>query len=288
MPRHLIHSSMQEPVITLSSGAEMPVMGLGTWNLEGKAVEQSVRTALNEGYRHIDTAEGYGNEAVIGDVIQEFERQRIWLTTKVLPKHLHYEAVIESCQSSLEKLQTDHIDLFLIHWPNPAISLRETLEAMTQLHREGLVRHIGVSNFSAYQLSCAHHISETPISVNQIEYHPWFTQELLVSYCRDTDVVVEAAAPLGRTAVFSDPVIREIAEKYDQSPAVVVLRWAINNGVAILPKSSTPEHIINNRDALTWELSDVDQHRIDDIERNDPVYSFPTRDWTRQRFGISK
>jgi diketogulonate reductase-like aldo/keto reductase len=99
---------------------------------------------------------------------------------------------------------------------------------------------------------------------------------------------VEAAAPLGRTAVFSDPIIREIAAKYDQSPAVVVLRWAINNGVAILPKSSTREHIINNRDALTRELSDVDQHRIDDIERNDPVYNFPTRDWTRQRFGISK
>jgi diketogulonate reductase-like aldo/keto reductase len=278
---------MSEQFVSLASGSEIPVMGLGTWNLDGEEVRQSVRTALEEGYKHIDTAEGYGNEAIIGDVLQEFERGDIWLTTKVLPKNLNYESVLNSCKSSLEKLQTDYLDLFLIHWPNPAISLRETLEAMKKLYDEGYVKNVGVSNFSAYQLSCAHHISEVPIVVNQIEYHPWYTQDSVVEYCRKTNTIVEAAAPLGRTAVFNDPVIQNISEKVGQPRAVVALRWAINNGVVVLPKSSSAEHIINNRIALDWNLSDSDQLEIDSIQRNEPVYDFPSRDWERPKYGIS-
>jgi diketogulonate reductase-like aldo/keto reductase len=182
----------------LPSGDALPSIGFGTWDIPEREILQNIEAALDKGYRHIDTAEGYKNEAGIGEAIASFDRADLFLTSKVLPKHLAYESVIEACHGSLERLGTDYLDLYLIHWPNPAISLRETLAAMAHLHAEGLVRNIGVSNFSAYQLSCAHRVTDVPIAVNQIKYHPWWRQNAVVEYCAETDTVVEAAAPLAR------------------------------------------------------------------------------------------
>jgi diketogulonate reductase-like aldo/keto reductase len=206
----------------------------------------------------------------------------------VLSKNLAYESVIDSCTSSLSRLGTDYLDLYLIHWPNPAISLRETLDAMATLHDRGLVRNVGVSNFSPYQLSTAHHVSDVPIAVDQIEFHPWLQRPKWVDYCRETDTVVEAAAPLGRTAVLEDEVVRELAETYDRSPAQVVLRWALDRDAVVLPKSTSRAHIEANLDLFDWSLDEADRRRLDERDRDEAVYDTRTRDWTGDVYGISQ
>lgn len=275
------------PTRTLPSGDELPALGLGTYGLDDEQTATSVRTALEAGYTHIDTAEGYHNEAVIGDVLAEYDHEDVFLTSKVLPKNLDYESLIRSCESSLERLGTDYLDLYLIHWPNPAISLRESLQAMARLHDRGLVRNVGVSNFSAYQLSCAHHITDVPIAVNQIEFHPWFQRPALVDYCRESDTVIEAAAPFGRADVFDDEVVGELAETYEKSPAQVTLRWMLDRDIVALPRSATPEHVRANAD-LDWSLDETDCRRLDERDRDRPVYDTPTRDWTREVYGIER
>ncbi|OYR42269.1 aldo/keto reductase [Halorubrum sp. Hd13] len=278
---------MTVPTKTLPSGAELPALGLGTYDLDDEQTAESVHAALDAGYAHIDTAEGYRNEEVIGDVLAEYDRDEVFLTSKVLAKNLNYESLIASCEASLDRLGTDYLDLYLVHWPNPAISLRETLRAMAELRDRGLVRDVGVSNFSAYQLSCAHHVSDVPIAVNQIEFHPYFQRADLVDYCRESDTVIEAAAPLARTDVFGDEVVAGLAEKYDRSPAQVVLRWAVDRGVVPLPRSSTPDHVRANAD-LDWELDAADRRRLDERDRDEPVYDTPARDWTSDVYGIEQ
>ena len=276
---------MTVPTHTLPSGDELPALGLGTYDLDDEQTAESVRAALDAGYAHVDTAEGYRNETVIGEVLAEHGRDDVFLTSKVLAKHLDYESVIESCEASLDRLGTDYLDLYLIHWPNPAISLRETLHAMERLVDRGLVRNVGVSNFSAYQLSCAHHVADVPIAVNQIEFHPWFQRPDLVDYCRESDTVIEAAAPLARTDVFDDDVVRELAETYDRSPAQVILRWALDRDVVALPRSSSPEHVRANA-ALDFSITEADRRRLDDRDRDRPVYDTPARDWMGDVYGI--
>ena len=279
---------MSVPTTTLPSGDELPQIGFGTWNIPEGDVADAVRTAIDAGYTHIDTAEGYQNEAGIGEALADYDREDLFVTSKVLPSNLNYESLIESCEASLDRLETDYLDLYLIHWPNPAISLRETFQAMERLHERGLIRNIGVSNFSQYQLSAAHHIADFPIAVNQFEYHPWFQRPDLVEYCEETDTVVEAAAPLSRSDVFDDEVVRELSETYDVSPAQVVLRWAMDNDVVVIPKSSSPDHIRDNLESVELELDDSDRRRLDERDRNRPCYDTGPRDWTRDVYGISQ
>jgi len=274
------------PTRTLPSGDELPQLGFGTWQLDGETAREGVHAAIDAGYTHVDTAEGYHNESEIGDALAEHDREDVFLTSKVLPKHLNYDSLIEACEDSLDRLGTDYLDLYLIHWPNPAVSLRESLDAMAALHDRGLVRNVGVSNFSAYQLSCAQHVSDVPIAVNQIEFHPWFQRPDLVEYCRETDVVVEAAAPLARTEVFEDDVVETLAEKYDRSLPQIVLKWAIERDIVVLPKSSSPDHIRDNADLFDWSMADEDLAALDHRDRDYPVYDTPARDWTSDVYGI--
>jgi len=274
------------PTRTLPSGDDLPQLGFGTWQLDGDTVRDGVHTAMDAGYTHVDTAEGYHNEGEIGDALEEYDRENVFLTSKVLPKHLNYDSLIGACEDSLDRLGTDYLDLYLIHWPNPAVSLRESLDAMAALHGRGLVRNVGVSNFSAYQLSCAQHIADVPIAVNQIEFHPWFQRPDLVEYCRETDVVVEAAAPLARTEIFEDEVVQSLAEQYDRSIPQIVLKWAIERDIVVLPKSSSAAHIRDNADLFDWSMTDDDLEALDDRDRDYPVYDTPARDWTSQVYGI--
>ena len=147
---------------------------------------------------------------------------------------------------------------------------------------------MNVSNFSAYQLSAAHHVSDVPIAVNQIEFHPWFQRPELVEYCRETDVVVEAAAPLARAEVFEDEVVQELADEYERTPAQIVLRWALENDVVTVPKSSSPEHVRENFELFDWELEEDDSERLDERDRDRPVYDTPARDWSGDVYGISE
>lgn len=277
---------MSTPTVTLPSGDELPQVGAGTWQLRGDTARDSVTAALDAGYTHIDTAEGYRNEAALGDAItaSAVDRDDLFLTSKVLAKNLDYESVLAACEASLERLGTDYLDLYLVHWPNPAISLRETLDAMATLHDQGKVRNVGVSNFSAYQLSAAHHISDVPIAVNQIEFHPWYFREDLLSYCRDHDIVVEAAAPLARTEYLDDPVVTDIAEKYDVTPAQVALKWELEKGAVVLPKSTSEAHLRQNLDLFDWDLAPEDVERIDGIDVMENVYMIDVDDET---YGIA-
>lgn len=277
---------MAVPFVNLPSGDEMPIIGAGTWDLEGNTARESVRAALEAGYTHIDTAEGYMNEAEIGDVLTDYDREELFLTSKVLPSNLNYESVLDACDASLDRLGTDYLDLYLIHWPNPAISLRETLHAMEQLVNEGKVRNIGVSNFSVYQLSAAQHIANIPIAVNQIEYHPWLQRPELVEFCRETGTVVEGAAPLARTEILSDDTVGELADKYDKSPAQIALRWAVEQEVVVIPKSTSADHIRQNAALFDWELEEQDHQQLNEIDRDQPVYD-TIKDWTGDVYGIS-
>lgn len=276
------------PTKELPSGDEIPMVGFGSWLLHDEELEDALETALEAGYRHIDTADTYQNDEQIGRIISDYDREKLFLTTKAKPADLRYESVIEACKASLERLETSYLDLYLVHFPNPAISLRETLWAMATLHDEGLVRNIGVSNFDAYRLSCAQHITDVPIAVNQIEFHPLFQQRRLVEYCAKTDVVIEAAAPLGRGEVFSDDLVTSIAEKYGKSNAQVVLRWILEEDIIPLPRSSNPAHVEENLDILDWRLDVDDRQLLTDHPRDEPVYTMPTAHWDDDYYGIAQ
>ena len=272
------------PTRKLKTGDEIPVIAYGTWDIAAENAGEKVEIALKAGYNHIDTAEGYHNEAGIAEALKDYQREDLFITSKVLPSNLNYESVIKACERSLEKLGTDYLDLYLIHWPNPAISLRETLKAMKYLRDQGLVKNIGVSNFSAYQLNAALKITPVPITVNQIEFHPWLYQKELLELCKENDVVLEAAAPLARTEVLEDNTIVELADKYDKSPAQIVLKWELQKDVVPLPKSRSKAHIEENLELFNWELNSEDMAKIDNIDQQKRIYRI---DFDDETYGIS-
>lgn len=274
------------PKSKLKTGGEIPVVGFGTAVL-GEKLENSVRNALDNGYTYLDTAEGYHNEERLGKILKDYDRENLFITSKVLPSNLNYGQVLESCDRSLAKLGTSYLDLYLIHWPNPAISLRETLNAFKKLYDSGKIKNIGVSNFNLYQLRVARRISEVPISINQVEFHPWYHDEKLLSYCKENDIYLNASAPLARTAIFQDSLVNELADKYAKSPAQVVLRWQVQKDVITIPRSSSKEHIKQNIDIFDFELEsseieDIDnipkEKRCDDymIDLSDDTYGIPS------------
>ena len=260
------------PSRTLPSGDELPLVGYGTWDSAGADLRDGLRTALDAGYTHIDTAEGYQNEDTIGEVIAEYDRDDLFVTSKVLPSNLHYEDVLESLSASLERLGTDYLDLYLIHWPNPTISLRETFQALERAHDDGLIRNVGVSNFTPYQLRFAQKVADVPIAANQIEFHPWYFQADHLEFCDEHDIVVEASAPLARAEFLDDPLVTEPADAYGVSPAQIVLKWAVEKGVVVLPKSSDPDHIESNIDLFDWDLDADTVARLDGVDRMENVY----------------
>lgn len=260
------------PKLTMKDGRKIPVLGLGTWNLTGEVSKKMAEKALDLGYTHIDTAESYGNESQIGKVLQEYDRSDLFITSKVSPSNLHYEDVLSSCESSLERLGISYLDLYLIHWPNGAISIRETLWAMKKLQEEGLVKSIGISNFGINQLKIAMGVSEAPICVNQVEFHPWLYKKELLEFCKENDVILTASAPLARTRVLEDELIQKLAKEYEKSPAQIVLRWEIQKGVVTIPKTSSDEHLRSNFQLFDWELDSEDVKKIDGIPKTERCY----------------
>lgn len=260
------------PTQSLSSGDAPSIVGFGTWNLSDDEIRDVLPIALDHGYTHIDTAEGYQNEQAIGEVLADYNREDLFLTSKVLPSNLHYEEVLKALSRSLNALGTDYLDLYLIHWPNPTISLRETFQALQRVYEEGLIRNVGVSNFGIYQLRFAQKIANVPITANQIEFHPWYFRQELMDYCQQHDIVVEAAAPLARGAFLDDPLVTDIANKHDVVPAQVILKWAIGKEVIVLPKSSNPDHIRANLELFDWELDAEDLTRLDEIDQMENIY----------------
>ncbi|MGB9954274.1 aldo/keto reductase [Haloarcula marismortui] len=250
-------------------GTSVPALGLGTWQLTGQSCRETVETALEMGYRHIDTAQAYGNERQVGLGIEAaaVDREDVFLTTKLDGSNRDERSVRRSTRESLNKLGTDYLDLLLIHWPNTPwmAPLSETLGAMNDLVEEGLVRHIGVSNFSPSLLDEARDISTAPILTDQVQYHPYWDQRKLLDYCRIHDVLLTAYSPLARGGVLDDPALVQIGNRYGKSPAQVALRWLLQqDGVAAIPKASSRDHLEANLAVFDFELTDAERERIRD------------------------
>lgn len=245
--------------------AAIPVLGLGTWRMRGPECRQTVRTALDLGYRHIDTAQAYRNEREVGAAIRQsdVDREDLFLTTKLDWSNRDRASVHRSTRASLNKLGTDAVDLLLIHQPNLRTPLEETLGAMTDLREEGLVRHIGVSNFSVERLDRARRLADAPILTDQVQYHPFWDQRDLLEYCQVHDVVLTAYSPLAHGGALGDELLREVGTRYGKTPAQVALRWLVQQeGVATIPKSTSPEHLESNLAVFDFELSDREMRDI--------------------------
>ncbi|WP_394358894.1 aldo/keto reductase [Halapricum desulfuricans] len=248
----------------------MPMLGLGTWeNEDPDQCAESVLTALETGYRHIDTAQAYGNEGAVGDGIAaaDVDRDEIFLATKVWISNLDYEDVLETTQESLDRLGTDYLDLLYVHWPSRTYEPGSTLEAFDELYEEGTIRNIGVSNFEPRHIDEAREHLDAPIFANQVETHPMLQQRELREYGREHDIEIVAYSPLARGDVFEIDVLSEIAEKHGVSEAQVSLAWLRENDVTAIPKATSEAHIQDNWESLTLELDEADLRQIDSIDR---------------------
>jgi len=261
---------------TLSNGVKIPVVGFGTWQTpDGEVAEASVLAALNAGYRHIDTAAIYGNEASVGRAIAKsgIPREEIFLTTKLWNDAHSYEGAKQALEKSMEKLGVDYLDLYLIHWPNP-IALRDSWQeanaaawrAMEEALEAGKIRAIGVSNFMPHHLDALLATAKVKPVVNQIYLNPSDAQEEVVAYNQKHEILSEAYSPLGTGKIFSVSKLQEIADKYNKTVAQVVLRWSLQHGFLPLPKSVTESRIIENGQLFDFELSAEDVQAIDQLK----------------------
>jgi len=249
-------------------GVSIPALGFGTWRMVGETCARAVENALNEGYRHIDTAEAYYNEAAVAEGIRKaaVNREDLFITAKVSYNSLALRNIRASLEGTLRKLNTPYVDLWLIHWPNPQIALSDTLEAMLRLHDEGKALHLGVSNFSIKLLREA--LQYAPILCNQVEYHPYLAQASMLALARKHDLMMIAYAPLGQGRVMKDGLIIQIAERLGRTPAQVVLRWLIQqDNVAAIPKAEKREHCVENLNVLDFELGQEDMRTIASLDR---------------------
>ena len=254
---------MTTPTLT-AHGAAIPAIGFGTSQL-GASTAAAVEAALRAGYRHIDAARKYYNEEAVGEGIRAsgVPRDLIFITTKVSEDDLRAADFARSTKESLHALRLDHVDLLLIHWPNPAVPLAETVGALTEMKRRGLTRHIGVANFPIRLMDEAIRLSPEPIVTNQVEVHPYLDQTKLLAACRTRGVIVTAYCPLGRGRLFGDSVLGEIARVHRRTLAQVALRYLIQQGnIVPIPRSSKPERIAENLQVFDFALSDDEMTRI--------------------------
>ena len=247
----------------------VPALGLGTYRLRGQTCTDTVRQALDIGYRHLDTAEFYDNQAAIGEALAatDVPREELFVTTKIWRTNLGYDDALRSARRSRRALGLDGIDLLLVHWPSRSVPIAETIEAMNELQAAGEVDHIGVSNFSVEQLERAREASTTPIVTNQVEYNPYTDQADLLEYCASNDVVLTAYSPLEKGKAADDATLETIADRYEKTPAQVTLRWLLQQPrVAAIPKASSPAHLRANLDIFDFELTDAEMTEIFELQ----------------------
>lgn len=257
--------------IQFNNGVKIPQLGLGVYQTEdGKETENAVLWALEEGYRHIDTAKIYGNEKGVGTGVKSsgISREDIFITTKLWNEDIRQGRTEEAFEESLKLLQTDYIDLYLIHWP--VEGFEKAWNVMEKLYEKGKIKAIGVSNFHKSHLERLEKIGTVMPAANQIESHPYFNNQDLIDYCLSKNIAVQVWSPLGGTGgnLLQDKFLAELAQKYKKSPAQIVLRWDIQRNVIVIPKSTHKDRITSNKEIFDFELSAQDMEKINNLNRN--------------------
>lgn len=256
---------------TLGNGTEIPAVGFGTFKTADNQDESVIREAIRQGYRHLDTASFYFNEEAVGKAVKESKipREEFFITSKVWRDQLGYESTLKEFEKSCERLGTDYLDLYLIHWPRPTDLNAEwkdldveTWKAMEELYRAKRVRAIGVSNFLPHHLNNLMERTGIVPAVNQLEFHPGYMQKAAVDFSQRLGIQVEAWSPIGRARVLKEPILAELAAKYEVSAAQICIRFALQCGVLPLPKSSSPERMRQNLDVFDFQIEDDDMHRL--------------------------
>ncbi|MCY0146873.1 aldo/keto reductase [Hoeflea sp. G2-23] len=248
-----------------AGGAKIPAIGLGTYTLKGDQCRDLVARALDVGYRHIDTAALYENEAAVGEGLRASTaaRDEVFLTTKVWHTEIGDGALEASAEASLKRLGLDHVDLLLIHWPNPKVPLAESIGALNRVREIGLTRHIGVSNFTRPLLEQAISLSDAPLVCNQLEYHPQLDQTPLLATMRENNIAFVSYSPLGRGEMLSSPVVTDAARAHGKTPGQIILRWHVQQpGVAAIPRTANPARLPENIDLFDFALSDAEMAAI--------------------------
>ena len=290
---------------TFKNGDKIDILGLGTWKSDTKEIKTAIHAALDAGYRHIDCAYVYGNEVAIGEALQQYftdhnlKREDIWLTSKLWNTAHLAKDVKPALQETLDALQTDYLDLYLMHWPvafRPDLKgfpeksedflsleeapLEDSWEAMIALKNDGLIKHAGVSNFSQHKLEQLIQKSSEKPEMNQIELQPYLQQWDMLDFCKQNDICLTAYSPLGskdripqmkapdEPSLLENKVINEIAEKHEASPAQILIKWAIDRGTVVIPKSTNPKRIQQNFESLKVELDDQDHQHIKELDRH--------------------
>jgi len=267
-------------------GTKVPALGLGTWQLRGQQCREAVLTALELGYRHIDTAEMYGNDEAVGRAIREsgIGRDEIFLTTKVPPGKLRAPDATRSAEESLKRLGLPYVDLLLIHWPSSEAPLGETLEAFARLREAGKTRFIGVSNFNVSLLDEAIERHGADLLCNQVEYHPYLSQRAVRAAVRRCGMMMTAYAPIAKGRAVGDAVIAGIGRKYNKTAAQICLRWVVEqDGVAAIPKAASRAHLAANIDIFDFVLSADDRGKIDALQGRERLLDVPgwSPDWDK-------
>ena len=246
-----------------AKGFRIPIIGLGTWELRGRDCARLVEQAIRLGYRHIDTAQMYANEAEVGEGVRASgKRAEVMVTTKVAHTMMAPQDVERSVKESLGKLRIDEIDLLLIHWPNERIPLAETLGAMAKLKQAGYVKQLGVSNFTVALLDEAARVSDEPLVCNQIEFHPFLDQSRVIAACKHHDVAVVAYSPIARGSAKGNEVLERIGKAHGKSGAQASLRWLVQQGIVVIPRTSKLGRLEENLAIFDFKLSDAEMAEI--------------------------
>ena len=261
-----------QPLVTLNDGRPIPQLGLGVWRTPQNVVDSAVRSALLAGYRHVDTAAIYENEAGVGEGLRTsgVPRAEVFVTTKLWNAAQGFDTTLQAFDQSLHRLGLDYVDLYLIHWPAPSKGRYvDTWRALVRLKQEGRARSIGVSNFEAEHLERI--IGETAVvpALNQIELHPRFQQHKLRDFARNLGIATQAWSPLGQGNLLTDPTINAVAAKHGRTPAQVIIRWHLDNGLIVIPKSVTPSRIVENFDVFGFALDADDLVAIGKLDARD-------------------
>ena len=268
---------------TLSNGVEIPQLGFGVFQIPPEETKDVVKKAIEVGYRHFDTAQAYFNEAEIGEAIKEsgIAREELFITTKVWVSSYGYEETKKAFQESLDKLQTNYVDLYLLH--QCMGDVYSTWRAVEDLYKEGKIKAIGVCNFTQGRFTDLSLHAEIPPMVNQIEINPFYQQEGTVEFHKEFDAVVEAWGPLaeGKDDIFNNPILSEIGSKYGKSVAQVILRWLIHRDIVVFPKSTKESRMIENSDVFDFELTDEDMEKIKELETGVPIVEVDNQEFIK-------